>query len=435
MRDLLLPLASGVLLVIGCFCAVACYSLRGFSRSRLEEVCRRHGREDRFGVILKEHERALLAVELLLGIVAGLLVAAWVAWWSPLEPAPTDALSGVVLAAELVLGLLLLTLVLVVLPWSLARVGGEAFLAAAWPALMTIRVMAKPLTAPARTVDKFVHRLSGVPEPRPTDAATLSEEIRTVVDEGQREGLLETQATRMIHRVIELQEEDVAAIMTPRTEMHSLPADLSLDEARRRLLDFGHSRVPVIGESTDDILGILYAKDLLRHLDNGNGQNALLRDMVREPLYVPETTGIDTLLERMKREHVHLAIVIDEYSGVSGLVTLEDILEEIVGEIADEFDTEEDDGIQPLDPGVVEVDSWVHIDDLNERFEWDLPEDGDYDTIGGFVLSELGRVPRSRETLTWGRLRITVLKAGKRKIHRLRIEVDESLAAATAEAG
>ena len=435
MRDLVLPIATGVLSVIGCCCAVACYSLRGFSRSRLEEVCRRRGREDRFGVILKEHERALLAVEMLLVIAAALLVAVWLAWWSLLNSTPSDVLSGLVLAAEVVAGLLLIVLLLVVLPWSLARVGGEAFLASVWPALMAIRVLAKPLTAFARMVDKFIHRLSGIPEPRPTAAATISEEIRTVVDEGQREGLLETQATRMIHRVIELQEEDVAAIMTPRTEMHSLPADLSLDEARRRLLEFGHSRVPVIGESTDDIVGILYAKDLLRHFDNGNGQGVTLRDIVREPLYVPETTGIDTLLERMKREHVHLAIVIDEYSGVSGLVTLEDILEEIVGEIADEFDTEEDDGIQPLDPGVVEVDSWVHIDDLNERFEWDLPEDGDYDTIGGFVLSELGRVPRSRESLTWGKLRITVLKAGKRKIHRLRIEVDETLAAATAEAG
>ncbi|MGH7201604.1 MAG: transporter associated domain-containing protein, partial [Planctomycetaceae bacterium] len=133
--------------------------------------------------------------------------------------------------------------------------------------------------------------------------------------------------------------------------------------------------------------------------------------------------------------HVHLAIVIDEYSGVAGLVTLEDVLEEIVGEIADEFDPEEELGIHPVSDTVTEVEARVHLDDLNELFHYDLPEDADFDTIGGFVLDRLGRVPEPGETVTWRNLRITVLAADKRRIDRLRIEVDESLAATAAEEG
>ena len=158
-----------------------------------------------------------------------------------------------------------------------------------------------------------------------------------------------------------------------------------------------------------------------------------LADIVREPLYVPETTGIDTLLEMMKNERVHLAIVIDEYSGVSGLVTMEDILEEIVGDIGDEYDSAEEQDIHAVGSGVIELDARVHIDDLNEQFQFELPEDGDFDTIGGFVLTELGRIPKAAESLIWRNLRITVLEADKRKLRKLRIEVDESLTARTAE--
>ena len=147
----------------------------------------------------------------------------------------------------------------------------------------------------------------------------------------------------MIDRVMELHDEDAAAVMTPRTDMICLRVDASLEDARRQLLEAGHTRVPVIGETTDDIVGILYAKDILGHLKvDVSSAPGGLREVVREPFYVPETTGIDTLLETLKHEQVHLAIVLDEYGGVAGLVTLEDILEEIVGEIEDEYEPQEE---------------------------------------------------------------------------------------------
>jgi CBS domain containing-hemolysin-like protein len=282
--------------------------------------------------------------------------------------------------------------------------------------------------------DRLIHRLAGMQEPpRHGGQSDLANEIRSVVDEGKREGVLEPEAGTMIHRVMELQEEDTAAIMTPRTEMNCISVDSTLEEARTRLLELGHSRIPVIGETTDDIIGILYAKDLLKHLNSTNDKTVKLADIVREPFYVPETTGIANLLETLKRKRVHLAIVVDEYGGVAGLVTMEDVLEEIVGEIVDEYDAMEGTGIQSTGPNVTEVEARVHIDDLNEQFDYGLPEDSDYDTIGGFVFTQLGRVPEPNDSLTWNLLRITVLEADKRKIGKLRIEVDHTLASAASE--
>jgi CBS domain containing-hemolysin-like protein len=244
----------------------------------------------------------------------------------------------------------------------------------------------------------------------------------------------------MIRRVMELQDEDVGAIMTPRTEMHCVPVDCTLEEARQLLIDSGHSRMPVIGDSTDDVIGMLYAKDLLKALEPHRTGDpiAVLRDIIREPVYVPLTTQIPALLELMKRQKIHIAMVHDEYGGVAGLVTMEDILEEIVGEIADEYDDEEQltDGIQAATSGVVEIDARVRLDEINRQCSYNLPESDDFDTVGGFVFSQFGRMPTSGETLDWQRLRFTVLEADARRIQRLRIEqLDgaESVPSPTAE--
>ena len=432
--DIVLPASAGLLLVLSFAASLAGYSLRNFSFSRLDEICTRAGRSDRFGRILRYYEPALIAAELLSAVLTLAFVAAVLIWTGDGGPFPSELFGWAVLAIEVLVALVAWLAIVVVFPWTISRVAGERFLFRAWPLLEALALALKPIVSAAMWIDRLMHRLSGRPEPDEEEAAAaLNEEIRSVVDEGQREGLIETEAHSMIHRVMELQELDVAAIMTPRTDMVVIQADSSLDEARQRLLKAGHSRVPVIGESIDDIIGILYAKDLLKHLDNGNGRQVSLREIVREPLYVPETTGIDSLLEQMKREHIHIAIVIDEYSGVAGLVTMEDILEEIVGEIVDEYDPAIEEEIHVVEPGVLEVEARVRIDDLNDEYDLELPDDGDFDTVGGFVYSQLGRVPKPRETFTWKNLRITVLTAGKRKIHKVRIEVDESLAATAQE--
>ncbi len=421
-----LSVIAGLFLTVAFVAAFVCYSLRNFSRSRLADVCRRNGNELRFGEILREDVRVLTAWEavqfacLLVGLAALLPELL-----SPPQAAGRWVLAVTGLSAGFVLQF-------VAIPWSVSRVTSEPALCAAWPLLLAVARGLHPFVWLAQGLDTFIHRLAGQKDPTPETSASIAEEIQSVVDEGHREGLLETRASHMIQRVMELQEEDVRAVMTPRTEMVCIQKDVSLDEARRLLLDAGHSRVPVIGDSPDDIIGILYAKDLLRFLDS-DGEQTPLAKIIRKPLYIPETTGIDLLLERMKRERFHLAIALDEYGGVVGLVTLEDILEEIVGEIVDEFDPAEEEPIQRIDDHTMDVDARVHIDDLNEQFEFGLPEDDDFDTIGGFVFSQLGHVPAANESLTWGKLRLTVLEADQRKIIKLRIEIDESLVAASSE--
>jgi len=347
---------------------------------------------------------------------------------------PQDgAIEWLTFVSKWMLVVVILVSVVGILPWTIARVAGEPFLYRFWPVLSAFTLFLKPILRLIYGLDRLVHRLTGLQEPRNGDESVLTDEIRTVVDEGQREGVLESEARTMIHRVMELQEEDTAAIMTPRTDMSCISVDSTLEEARNSLLEAGYSRIPVIGETTDDILGILYAKDLLKHVSSTNGEKIHLIDIVREPFYVPETTSIANLLETMKLKRVHLGIVVDEYGGVAGLVTMEDVLEEIVGEIVDEYDAAEESGIVSTGPNVTEVEARVHIDDLNEQFEYGLPEDSDYDTIGGFVFSQLGRIPEQNDSFTWNRLHITILEADKRKVGKLRIEVDQTPAEAESE--
>ena len=431
-----LTLLVGLLTMLTILGSFTCESLRSFSRSRLDEACWRLRRRERLGVILRRSTEAFLAAELFT-VVFFVLLAALAGVRVTNELADEAGASGwLAVLTEPALLIAISVLVFFLLPWCLARVTGERFLARAWPALELLIRLTRPYLALARGIDAFLHRLWGLKEPGESDAESMTREIKSVIELGQREGILASQARRMIERVIALQQEDVAAVMTPRTEMDCIQAAASLDEARRRMIEAGHSRMPVIGASTDDIIGILYAKDLLRHLSGAaDGDELHLKDVVREPFYVPETTGIDKLLESMKRRRVHIAIVLDEYGGVAGLVTMEDVLEQIVGEIVDEYDIAEDTGIRQTAPGSVEVASWVRIDDLDEQFGFDFPDDEDYDTIGGFMYARLGRIPKKRDALNWKQLRLTVLDADKRRIHKIRIEAPAAQMVKLAEPG
>ena len=234
---------------------------------------------------------------------------------------------------------------------------------------------------------------------------------------------MEEEAREMIEGVIELGDADVSQIMMPRTDMVCLSAALPWPEMLDAVLKAGYTRIPVYGRNRDDILGILHVKDLLAELAKPQAARAeSWTKLLREPMFVPETKAIDTLLHELQRSRNHMAMVLDEYGGVSGLVTLEDVLEEIVGEIADEHDPAAAEGIRELAPGTVEAPARTHLDELNERLGLALPEDAEFDTIGGFVFSELGHVPAVGEQLTWRNVRVTVLEATRRRIERVRIE-------------
>lgn len=412
--------------------SLSCYSLTGFSRTRLDEVCNRSGHSKRFLEILRNWERVSVSLEIIRMIfVAGALTTG-IGPWSP-GPVSAESVSSDELINTAMRWLVVifgLVAVGIVLPRAYARTTGENFLVSFWPAIKSVAVVAKPLTKMALWVDKVLHRLYELDEPNLNDPDQLAEEIRTIADAGERTGALDAHASLMIDQVMDLKDADVASVMTPRTEMSYIKSDLSIEEARKEILEVGHTRMPMIGKSTDDIVGILYAKDLLRYTGESAETAASLADICRKPFFVPETTSVDRLLQTMKRERVHLAIVLDEYGGVAGLVTMEDLLEEIVGEIDDEYDDTEPDPIERLSPTVNELDARVHIDDLVEEFDYDLPEDRDrdYDTIGGFVVAHLGRIPKQQESFTWRDLRVTVLESDERRVQRIRIEFDDSAA-------
>ncbi len=410
-------------LLAACFTAIGARSFGDFSRHELEAICRLHGQRNRFGEILRMHERVALAVDNLLSL-STTLSAVGVAYWLWRVTA-TDAATpgaGILLGGLLAVGLIL-SATTIWIPSAIARLWAEPFLYRTWRLWRVTSTFATPLVAAARLVDTLFHRVAG----RTHDVhneESFEDEIRSIVTEGHREGLLEEDAREMIEGVIELSDADVSEIMTPRTDMHMIPVNMSWEDMLNDVIKVGHTRVPVYDKNRDDIIGVLYVKDLLPELSkDARTPRRSLAEIARKPYFVPETKALDELLRKFQKTRNHMAVVLDEYGGVSGLVTIEDVLEEIVGEIVDEYDAELVEEIQKIDDRTWEAVGRTHIDEINERMGLELPENGDFDTIGGFVFSELGRIPLPDELLVWqDRVRITVLDASRRRIDRVRIE-------------
>jgi len=409
------------LLGVTCLAALAARALAEFSPAELEEICRKRNRPERLGHVLRWRERVQLAMQSLrtVTLAAAVAVGGLGVW----QQARTAEFAAGSWAPALIVGLLSLLAANVWLPWTLARLWADQFLFLAWPLLWGLSFLLAPFALLARVVDVALYRVAGRERPTP-DEESFEEDIRTIVSEGHREGLLEEEAREMIEGVIELGDADVSQIMTPRTDMVSIPAACTWEEMLDQAISAGHTRIPVYGRNRDDILGILHTKDLLPELTRGPQQRVEhWTKLLRQPVFVPETKPIDALLQELQRGRNHMVVVLDEYGGVSGLVTIEDVLEEIVGEIADEYDAAHVEGVRELAPGVCEALGRVHIDEINERLGLGLPEDADYDTIGGFVFNELGHIPTTGEDLVWRNVRITVLDATRRRIERVRIEV------------
>ena len=409
-------------LAAACISAIAARSLHSFSRHELEQICQRREAPERFADILRDHERVALGVEMFVAIFLALsLSSGMLSCWLDCDNQPIAALD-VFFVAALVLGQIA-AITTVWLPWSIARVGAARFLYSTWPLWSFAGKLAAPSVWAAGIVDRALHRVAGRSPSEPTEES-FEEEIRTIVSEGHREGLLEEEAREMIEGVIELGDAVVSNIMTPRTDMHMIQADTPWDEIVESLIEWGHTRVPVYGSSRDEIVGILYSKDLLPELAKpASERRRPVAEMLRKPLFVPETKPVDDLLNLFQKSRTHVAVALDEYGGVSGLVTIEDVLEEIVGEIDDEYDQKSEEEIRKIDDDTCVAVGRAHVDDINSVMAFDLPENEDFDTIGGFVFAEFGRVPAVGESITWrDSVRLTVLEATRRRVNRVRLE-------------
>ncbi len=253
-----------------------------------------------------------------------------------------------------------------------------------------------------------------------TSHPELQKEIQQLIDVGEEEGLLSEDEGEMMQSILSFRDTVAREIMVPRTDAVIVSGDTPIEKLLELVINKGHSRFPVYADNIDDIIGILHVKDLLsswgeKHLD--------LQDIVRTPYFVPETKKISHLLTELRDKMSHMAIVIDEYGGVAGLVTIEDIIEEIIGEIRDEYD---DDEILMVatDEGELLVDARLEIEKLTEHFDLQIPK-GNFESVGGFITSLLGRVPQPHETIIHAPLEMTIESADARKIGKVRIKVQK----------
>jgi CBS domain containing-hemolysin-like protein len=242
-----------------------------------------------------------------------------------------------------------------------------------------------------------IMRMMGLEPTGVHSVAHSPEEIRMLVEQSHEEGEIEAEQEQMIQGVFEFPETLAREIMTPRPDIIALDVNATMEEVMNLLIEEGHSRIPVYEENLDNIVGVLLVKDLLPYMAGTRGEAFVLRDLLREPYFVPDTKRISELLVELRTKNVHLAIVLDEFGGTEGIVTLEDLLEEIVGEIYDEYDIAEPD-FTVTPEGDVIIDGGASIDEVNDRFGMELSSE-DFDTIGGFIFGALGRVPQNGDSI------------------------------------
>ncbi|MHC4158155.1 MAG: hemolysin family protein [Planctomycetota bacterium] len=268
----------------------------------------------------------------------------------------------------------------------------------------------------------LVKRLAGITETTPEERQEeKQEEFLNGLEQQRTEGVLDEEQQQMIENVLELSETCADEIMTPRTDIVAVEVNSDLKTILDTITTAGHTRVPVYENNIDKITGLVYAKDLLTEIGK-NPADFKLRSKIRDAYFVPETKPLRVLLHEFQNQKLHIAIVLDEYGGTAGVVTLEDILEELVGEITDEYEEKPPEPVKEIDEDTLEADARTYVDDLNDQFELNLPEDEDYDTIGGFVFSRLGYIPKTGETFDYENLKFTIASAEARRIKRIRIQ-------------
>lgn len=253
-----------------------------------------------------------------------------------------------------------------------------------------------------------------------SDRNTVSEEeIKTLVDVGEEVGIIEKQEREMIESIFEIGDIKVTEVMVPRIDTVYLEEDTSIENAIKKVIEYGYSRIPIINESIDNIIGVVYAKDLLACYLRSGKEDLKINDFIRPAYYVPQSKKAIDLLTEMQLEKVHMAIVLDEYGGTLGLVTIEDILEEIVGDILDEYDDEKN-LIEYTDENIVIVNSKISIEETNEILGENIPLD-DYESLGGFVFNLLGRIPRVGDVIEYNNIIFKVLEVQNRRVKKIEL--------------
>ena len=283
------------------------------------------------------------------------------------------------------------------------------------PAMLGLTWICSPITG----LLQYVANRLGVPLNERERLLVTPDEIKNLVDAGEESGSIEQDERQMIHSVFQFSDTLVREVMIPRIDVLALDVKTKLSEAHMAVVENGYSRIPIYDRTVDNIIGLLYAKDLLLAQNNGE-ETPILRDMLRKPFFVPETKKIDALLPELQGQRMHMGIVVDEYGGMAGVVTLEDLIEELIGEVRDEYDLEEDIPFRQIGEHEYLVQGRIDIDDLNRKLHTDI-DGGESDTLAGFIFEQLGRVPVLGESIEVNGFMLEVHQVVERQIRWVRV--------------
>ncbi len=388
------------------------YSLRDFSRSRLESYLR----AARLGHYLEptlDRSDDLIFVTAAVRLFANLgVLLLFLQVFTSVQPMWLHYLLSLLCAGGVTL------IFSVALPHAIAQYAAERAISLSVRPLHLLRFLMAPVTKISHFIDRIVRRASGSNDQ--TESEEIEQEIIAVVEEGEKEGVVDEEEREMIESVIEFHDTTVGQIMTARPEIIALDIKSSLEEVKRAVEESGHSRIPVYEGSLDQIVGILYARDLLKYVGRPSAQFDI-RSVMRPAFFVPETKPLNDLLRDFRLQKVHMAIVLDEYGGTAGLATIEDLLEEVVGDISDEHEPVEPAMFRRIDEHTADVDARIYVDELNRMMGLNIPEDEGYNTLGGFVSTTLGRIPAVGTTFEHDNALFTITEAEPQKVNRVKI--------------
>lgn len=401
------------------FFSVNAIALRTFSRVKLQNAFKAANKEDLTDGLVKNAEKLILACSLyrlILNMCVLLLLLAVFARPRNGPPQFIDYILTFIIAAAI------FSIFTLAIPHAWAKYAGEKILSRTYRLLTFCAAIASPVLYILQIYDGFIRRLAGVVETTPDQLQEeKQEEFLNGLEQRRMEGVVDEEQQQMIESVLELSDTTADEIMTPRTDIVAVEVSSDLQTVLDIINSAGHTRVPVYEGNIDNIIGLIYAKDLLTEVGKTEA-DFRLRDKLRKAYFVPETKPLRSLLHEFQNQKLHIAIVLDEYGGTAGIVTLEDILEELVGEITDEYEEPTPKLVRKIDRSTIEADARTYVDDLNDEFELNLPEDEDYDTIGGFVFSHLGYVPKTGQTFDYKNLKFTITSAEARRIKRIKIQ-------------
>ncbi len=419
------PIVSGLLAsILALVAAIYRHAVREASRTRILENARSEAKEKLERAIEREESiDAALGLLQFLGEIWFVLA---------LNQALSQELFGTPGSATRINWTLLLSIVWLfplvhALPPGIATRYAESLARPALPTLAMLSLVFSPVTAPLLKL-RHGRRSQTNGEADDKEKEHLTGEIIDAVEESERAGALEESEAEMIERVLSFQDLHVSEVMTPRTDLTSIAIEATVEEALELAHKEGHSKIPVFRKNRDEICGLFHLRDAIPHLSKRDTPLPPLEKLLRKPYFVPETKGVGQLLREFQAETQSVAIVLDEYGGTAGIITAEDIVEEIVGDLREEHDIEETTPIQKTGADVFSVDPRVRIEDANEELEIHLPPSEDYDTVGGFVFSHLDRIPDAGEKFEYEGTEFRVLEVDSRRILRLelRTHVEQS---------